>query len=223
MERETEKRKNGKRLGGNHGVIGSVESGEFSPVSERFPEFRPQAGDTLAMICLLSERRQNFIYRFRKLPSVAEQENFMVKKRLRGLALFTVLGIVPVVGSQVVLHAQQVNEDQRAYQAGYQNGVNAARANRPMNLSTGDWHGDRLNDYQRGYHEGYESVAGHGHDNDRYGNDPERQRAYQTGYQNGVNAAEHNRPMNANTGDWHGDRLQAYQEGYEQGYHSVRR
>ena len=58
------------------------------------------------------------------------------------------------------MHAQQVNEDQRAYQTGYQNGVNAARDNRPMNNNTDDWHGDRLNVYQQGYQQGYNSVRG---------------------------------------------------------------
>ena len=48
-----------------------------------------------------------------------------------------------------------------------------------------------------------------------------RERAYQTGYQNGVNDAHNNRPMNMNNDDWHGDRLQAYQEGYQQGYRSI--
>jgi ribosome modulation factor len=145
----------------------------------------------------------------------------MVKTGLRSLAFFAALGITPVVVSPVVMHAQQVNEDQRAYQVGYQNGVNAARANRPMNMSTDDWHGDRVNFYQQGYQAGYNSVRGGGERDGQYAKDPERQRAYQTGYQNGVNAAERNRPMNANTDDWHGDRLQAYQEGYEHGYHSV--
>jgi ribosome modulation factor len=146
----------------------------------------------------------------------------MIKKQLRGLAFYVALGVTPVLLCPVVMQAQQVNEDQRAYQAGYQNGVNAARNNRPMNNSTDDWHGDRVNFYQQGYQAGYNSVrGGHGDRDDQYAKDPERERAYQTGYQNGVNAAQHNRPMNANTGDWHGDRLQAYQEGYERGYRSV--
>ena len=144
----------------------------------------------------------------------------MIKKQLRGLAFYVALGVTPVLLCPVVMQAQQVNEDQRAYQAGYQNGVNAARANRPMNMSTGDWHGDRVNFYQQGYQAGYNSVRGGDRDG-QYAKDPERQRAYQTGFQNGVNAAQRNRPMNANTDDWHGDRLQAYQEGYERGYRSV--
>ena len=146
----------------------------------------------------------------------------MIKKQLRSVAFYVVLGAVPALLCPQVMHAQQVNEDQRAYQAGYQNGVNAARNNRPMNNHTDDWHGNRLNLYQQGYQEGYNSVRGGvGERGDEYAKDPERQRAYQAGYENGVNAAEHNRPMDANSGDWHGDRLQAYQEGYERGYHSV--
>ncbi len=148
-----------------------------------------------------------------------------MKKQLRSLAFLAALAMTPVFLCPVVMHAQQVNEDQRAYQTGYQNGVNAARRNAPMNMNTDDWHGDRLNAYQQGYHEGYTSVAGRGEPNgrydDHYAKDPERQRAYQTGYQNGMNAAQRNRPMNTNTDDWHGDRLEAYQHGYEQGYRSV--
>ncbi len=146
----------------------------------------------------------------------------MIKKQLRSVAFYAVLVATPALLCPLVMHAQQVNEDQRAYQAGYQNGVNAARNNRPMNNNTDDWHGNRLNLYQQGYQAGYNSVRGGvGERGAEFAKDPERQRAYQTGYENGVNAAEHNRPMNANSGDWHGDRLQAYQEGYERGYQSV--
>jgi hypothetical protein len=143
----------------------------------------------------------------------------MMRKQLRSAAVYVALGVTPALLCPVVMHAQQVSEDQRAYQAGYQNGVNAARNNRPMNNNTDDWHGDRLNMYQQGYQAGYNSVRG---GVGEFAKDPERQRAYQAGYENGANAAEHNRPMNANSGDWHGDRLQAYQEGYERGYRSVR-
>ena len=50
----------------------------------------------------------------------------------------------------------------------------------------------------------------------------EMHRAHDAGYQNGVNDARHNRAMNPNTDDWHGDRLEAYRHGYEEGYRSVR-
>lgn len=144
----------------------------------------------------------------------------MIKKQLRNIAFSVALGVTPVLLVPVLMPAQQVNEDQRAYQAGYQNGVNAARNNRPMNNNSDDWHGDRLNAYQQGYQQGYNSVrsgdAMHGDRNGQYAQDPESARAYQTGYQNGINAAQRNRPMNMNSDDWHGDRLQAYQEGYQQ-------
>ncbi len=141
-----------------------------------------------------------------------------MKKHLRSIALMVGIGLVPVCLSPVPAQAQ--NEDKRAYDAGYQNGVNAARAHKPMNLSTSDWHGDRVNDYQRGYREGYESVAGYGdHDRAAYSNDPESRKAYEAGFQNGVRDREQNRGMNEQTGDWKGERLEAYRRGYEEGYH----
>jgi ribosome modulation factor len=142
-----------------------------------------------------------------------------MKKRLGTLFLFIGIAVVPLYLAPLPAHAQQ-DEMQRAYNTGYQNGVNAARRNQPMNLNTGDWHGDRLNEYQRGYREGYESVAGH-HGERRNFADPEAQKAYDTGYQNGVRDAERHRQLNASTNDWHGDRLQAYQEGYQEGYRST--
>ena len=151
-----------------------------------------------------------------------------MKKQLRSIAFMMGIAFASLCLSPALLHAQQVNEDQRAYDTGYQNGVNAARRNQPMNMNTDDWHGNRLNEYQRGYKEGYESLAGHhDYDHDRgYVNAPQYQdqesrRAYQTGYQNGVHDAQRNRALNPRTDDWHGNRLQAYQQGYEQGYHSV--
>ena len=146
-----------------------------------------------------------------------------VKKRLGTLFLMIGLGLAPVYLSPLPAQAQQ-DEMQRAYDTGYQNGVNAARRHEPMNLNTGDWHGDRLTSYQRGYREGYESAAGYHGDRDHHAyGDPEAERAYQTGYQNGLRDAERNRQMNPRTDDWHGDRLTAYQEGYEQGYRSSHR
>lgn len=156
-----------------------------------------------------------------------------MKKQLRSIAFILGIALAPLCLSPVLLHAQQVNQDQRAYDTGYQNGVNAARRNQPMNMNTDDWHGNRLNDYQRGYRAGYDSIAGNGQygrrDDDHgrgYVNAPqyqdqESQRAYQTGYQNGLRDAQRNHAMNPRTDDWHGDRLQAYQQGYEQGYNSV--
>lgn len=144
-----------------------------------------------------------------------------MKKQLRSIAFLLGIALAPLTFSPVLLHAQ--NENQRAYDAGYQNGVNDARAHRPMNLSTGNWHGDRLNDYQNGYRKGYASAAGYPTAGEPMGAhphyaDPEAQRAYDAGLQNGTRDREDHRAMNPSTGDWHGDRLEAYQRGYEQGY-----
>lgn len=143
-----------------------------------------------------------------------------MKKQLRSIAFILGIGLAPLCLSPVLLHAQ--NENQRAYDAGYQNGVNDARAHREMNNHTDNWHGDRVNDYQRGYMEGYRSVDG-GHDHEMGAHapyaDPEAQRAYESGFQNGVHDRERNRPADANSNDWHGDRLSAYQRGYDDGYH----
>ena len=147
-----------------------------------------------------------------------------MKKQLRSIAFILGMALVPLTFTPVLLHAQQQpNEDQRAYDAGYQNGVNDARAHKQMNLTTSDWHGDRVNFYQNGYRKGYASAAGYPVAGEPMGApphyaDPEAQRAYDAGVQNGMRDREHNRAMNANTGDWHGDRLEAYQRGYEEGY-----
>jgi hypothetical protein len=124
----------------------------------------------------------------------------------------------------MLAHAQQVDQDQRAYQIGYQNGVNDAQQGNAMNLKTDDWHGNRLNIYQKGYQKGYDSVKGYGehgamNPNQYQGED---QQAYQAGYQNGMNDAHNNRAMNMATDNWHGDRVNIYQRGYQQGYDSVR-
>jgi hypothetical protein len=82
-----------------------------------------------------------------------------MKKQMRNIAFMLGMALAPLTLSPVLLHAQQVNEDQRAYDAGYQNGVNDARRHKGMNLTTSDWHGDRLDAYQRGYEQGYQSVG----------------------------------------------------------------
>ncbi len=143
-----------------------------------------------------------------------------MSKRFRILLLAIGIAVAPLYLSQVAVAAPQ-NEMQRAHDTGYQNGVNAARQNKPMNLNTGDWHGDRLTAYQQGYQEGYRSVRGGGEEWGAY-HDTEMQKAYQAGFRNGVRAREENHPMNLNTGDWHGDRLDAYHKGYEQGYRGER-
>lgn len=145
-------------------------------------------------------------------------------KQLRNLAFCVALGATPFYLAPVSAHAQQVDEDQRAYQMGYQNGVNDAQDGRPMNLKTDDWHGNRVNIYQRGYQKGYDSVKGYGREgafnpNQYQGED---QQAYQAGYQNGMNDARNSRAMNMATDNWHGDRLNIYQRGYQQGYDTAK-
>src|SRR5215471_19234262 len=145
-------------------------------------------------------------------------------KQLRNLTFCLALGATPFCATPIVAHAQQVDQDQRAYQMGYQNGVNDAQAGRPMNMTTDDWHGNRVNIYQRGYQKGYDSVKGYGNQgafnpNQYQGED---QQAYQAGYQNGMNDARNNRAMNMATDNWHGDRVNIYQRGYQQGYDSVK-
>lgn len=152
-------------------------------------------------------------------------------KQLRNMAFCIALAITPFCASPVLSHAQSQSElDQRAYQTGYQNGINAAHNNRPMNMNTDDWHNQRLTIYQQGYQQGYNSVRGvtaaeHGYQGAQAGYPAagmqyqgEDQRAYQTGYQNGFNAGKNNRDMNMNTDDWHNNRYNIYQQGYQAGY-----
>jgi len=151
-----------------------------------------------------------------------------MKKQLRVVALIAGIGLALLCFAPTYLLAQ--SEDQQAYQVGYQNGSSAARNHQPMNMNTGDWHGDRLNAYQRGYQEGYRSVEGHERwEHEQYAGGPvperwhdsESQKAYQAGFANGVTDAQNRRTMRPNSEDWHGERLTAYQEGYERGYHTV--
>jgi len=146
-----------------------------------------------------------------------------MKKQLRNIAFVVGLGMAPLSLSPVLMHAQQVNEDQRAYDTGYQRGVNDARQNRQMNMNTDDWHGDRLNAYQQGYQQGYSSAAGYQGAPPAAApqGDRDTDRAYQSGYQRGIRDAERNRPMDPRTDDWRGERLEAFRQGYEQGYRSV--
>lgn len=64
----------------------------------------------------------------------------------------------------------QNQNDQHAYQNGYDKGVRDAQHNREMKLNNDDYHGDRLQAYRSGYEQGYRSVAGnnghHHHDDD---------------------------------------------------------
>src|SRR5271165_407672 len=113
-----------------------------------------------------------------------------MRKRFGIVFLFVGLAVAPIYLLAPRTAQAQQDEVQRAYNTGYQNGVNAARRNQPMNMNTDDWHGDRLTAYQKGYREGYESSGyrgdgDHDHDRDHHNyTDPEAQRAFQTGYQN---------------------------------------
>jgi len=126
----------------------------------------------------------------------------------------------------------QTDPERRAYQAGYNNGVNDRNQNKPLNLRTDNWHGQNLQFYERGYQEGYRS-SGHGNNWENHGpgnqyhgqgnnlgnaqTDPER-RAYEAGYNNGVNDRSHNKPLNLKTDNWHNENLNFYRQGYEDGY-----
>ena len=106
--------------------------------------------------------------------------------------------------------AQAQDAQQRAYDAGYQNGVNDHNQNKALNLKTDNWHGENLSIYERGYQDGYNKRS--------YGRDEAQQRAYQAGYQNGVNDRSRNKPLNLSTDNWHGQNLDIYQHGYKDGY-----
>ncbi len=161
------------------------------------------------------------------------------------IVLGIALAATPVAFLSQPTQAQN-NDQQRAYNAGYQNGVNDRNQNKPLNLKTGNWHGQNLSAYQRGYEEGYRSAGrpergprdadhdrdhdrdhrdwDHDHDRDRHDDrgapnwsDAQR-RAYQAGFQNGVNDRAKNKPLNLTTGNWHNENLPVYQEGYQDGY-----
>jgi ribosome modulation factor len=112
----------------------------------------------------------------------------------------------------------QTSPEQRAYQAGFQNGQNDRSRNRPMNLTTDNWQGQNLTAYRRGYEDGYRG-RGNGPIGAPMGytTDAER-RAYQAGFQNGQNDRSRNKPMNLKTDNWNGQNLTAYQRGYQDGY-----
>jgi hypothetical protein len=158
------------------------------------------------------------------------------------IVLVLALGTTPVLLVPSTLYAQN-NSEQRAYQAGFQNGVNDRNQNKPFNLKTDNWHGQNLTAYQRGYEDGYRNRgsrygnSGYGHDEARggwngnggyvgsptgYTTDTER-RAYQAGFQNGQNDRRQNKSLNLKTDNWKGQNLTAYQRGYEDGYRNYRR
>lgn len=152
-------------------------------------------------------------------------------RRVTKLVLVVALGCVPVLFSPQHSYAQ-TSAEERAYQAGYQNGVNDRNRNKPLNLKTDNWHGQNLSAYQWGYKDGYNHrgngrYPGYGgnptsyKENSGYGQmyqtDAER-RAYQAGFQNGQNDRQKNKQMNLKTDNWKGQNLTAYQKGYQDGY-----
>ena len=66
--------------------------------------------------------------------------------------LVLALGATPVMIVPRSAHAQ-TSAEQRAYQAGFQNGVNDRNQNKPLNLKTDNWHRENLSVYRRGYEE----------------------------------------------------------------------
>ena len=64
-------------------------------------------------------------------------------------------------GNQGYYGGAQNNDTQRAYQAGYNNGVNDRSRNKALNLRTDNWHGVNLQAYQRGYEDGYRGGRAH--------------------------------------------------------------
>ena len=99
------------------------------------------------------------------------------------IVLVLALGATPVLIAPRSAQAQ-TSAEQRAYQAGFQNGVNDRNQNKPLNLKTDNWHGENLNIYQRGYEDGYRHRGngqygynngyGHGHDGDHDRDDQAR-------------------------------------------------
>jgi ribosome modulation factor len=136
----------------------------------------------------------------------------LATKIVLALAVFATSVLIAPLPAQAQNDAQQ-----RAYQAGYQNGVNDRNQNKPLNLSTDNWKGQNLNAYQRGYEDGY-GRRGNGRETGAYGLNEAQQRAYQAGYQNGVNDRNQNKRLNLSTDNWKGQNLNAYQRGYREGY-----
>jgi hypothetical protein len=163
------------------------------------------------------------------------------------IVLVLALAVTPVLIAPRPANAQ-TSAEQRAYQAGFQNGVNDRNQNKPLNLRTDNWKGQNLTAYQRGYEDGYRGRGGqygynngygYGHDGDHDRDDQARggwngnggyvgnpagyntdaeRRAYQAGFQNGQNDRSQNKPLNLRTDNWKGQNLTAYQRGYEDGY-----
>jgi ribosome modulation factor len=152
-----------------------------------------------------------------------------------GIKMMLVIALAAAPIALVPQHAQAQTEAERnAYQAGYNNGVNDREHNKPLNLKTDNWKNENLQAYERGYEDGFHSRQQgdwwkyRGSDAEGYANwrddqpgvnasDAER-RAYQAGFNNGMNDRDHNKPLNLKTDNWHGQNLEIYRRGYEDGY-----
>ena len=151
-----------------------------------------------------------------------------------GIKMMLVIALAAAPLALVPRQAQaQTEPEQRAYQAGYNNGVNDREHNKPLNLKTDNWKNENLQAYERGYEDGYRGRQQgdwwkyRGNDrnweserDDAPGYDATNaeRRAYEAGFNNGVNDREHNKPLNLKTDNWHNQNLESYRRGYEDGY-----
>jgi hypothetical protein len=141
------------------------------------------------------------------------------------IVLVLALGATPTLVVPRAAYAQN-DAAQRAYQAGFQNGVNDRNQNKPLNLRTDNWHGQNLTAYQRGYEDGYRNRG-----NGRYGYD---NRSYNNGYGHDHDG-DHDRDDQAR-GGWDGNggyvggpagyatdaERRAYQAGFQNGQNDRR-
>ncbi len=140
-------------------------------------------------------------------------------KKFGEIALMIALAATPVCLAPMQGRAQD-DARQRAYQAGYENGVNDREQNKSLNLKTDKWHGENLDAYEKGYENGYRNIGREYNESHSMSGAPggDEERAYQAGYQNGMNDREQNKPLNLKTDKWHGENLEAYEKGYQDGY-----
>ncbi len=141
-------------------------------------------------------------------------------KTVSKFVLVLALGTTPVF--LVPRPAQaQTDAERRAYQAGFQNGVNDRNQNKSLNLKTDNWKGQNLTAYQRGYEDGYRNRRNNG----------------QYGYNNGYgHDGDHDRDDQARSG-WNGNggyvgspagygntdaERRAYQAGFQNGQNDRR-
>ena len=147
-------------------------------------------------------------------------------RNFRRFVLALALAAVPMILVPVQAHAQwwgygqngQNNTEQRAYQAGYNNGVNDANKGKAMNLGTGKWNGANLQAYQRGYETGYGSQArntGGYRNNGGYNNG---------GYYGGGRDRDGDRDRDRNQGSYsyggYGQNNNVTQQAYQAGYNN---